>query len=823
QPDEGGTISASPLSGPDGTTVTLQNTPAEGYVFSRYTVDGEDLDGDTFTLTKDLSVSGVFTYTGGTTSYDVTVVQPEEGGTISASPLSGLDGTTVTLQNTPAEGYIFNAYIVDGEGISGDTFTLTKDVTVSGEFTCLGGILSYNVTVVQPDEGGTISASPLSGPDGTTVTLQNTPAEGYVFSRYTVDGEDLDGSTLTLTKDLSVSGVFRTPGGSFAYGENTVVVIVDSAESASVSIAGYIPAPDPVIDGSGYTPPKETFSFPADIRSDLAGLSVSVSIENDGGDVSRPSPGTLSLSMVHEVYQALKDAGTADVSIESASLAPLYKGSEWIRKTGSLSADPVVTFYESYADGVELMPGIKIKKFDGRYALEYGRNLVVEDVVYQKRPGSVVYGAGLYKKAGSSAALVPLTGNWADVLIAGDEKNGISGVRYSGETDNSVEYIRHLGEAGLLYAGGNTPSPKHKMNIGSTDENGFSNGMYDFLKTHLDGDKLDRLDNANLPIGYLDGSVFENGDTVYEDGLPVVKGPFPRRLSTGHYNPAFPGNVPVNMLNTLGCTIDCSNVNIIGDGGDFNTTANLRLANVSLVGDYSTVGMTGYFYGLFDIEGNAPTGIENNTNNPSAYFTIWNAASNTQMNNFAVLHVRPTALVTVQKIGAHNSGYQNRVPLQAIVLEHRIGITKLGVETGYASRSIVPTAYRAVLDTSTGIYKFVGGTAEGFSAETASDTDQPVPSIDPEEWRAAGNAKAFYPQTSSWSSIDAGRKWNYGENGITMLRGAGPRLVDAALPRAWLVTAGDQTALRSSLGFDPWAGPTTPLCSISSTRRAARL
>jgi len=37
---------------------------------------------------------------------------------------------------------------------------------------------------------------------------------------------------------------------------------------------------------------------------------------------------------------------------------------------------------------------------------------------------------------------------------------------------------------------------------------------------------------------------------------------------------------------------------------------------------------------------------------------------------------------------------------------------------------------------------------------------------------------------------------------------------------AWLIP---YTPRSNSLGFDPWAGPTTPLCSISSTRRAARL
>jgi hypothetical protein len=41
---------------------------------------------------------------------------------------------------------------------------------------------------------------------------------------------------------------------------------------------------------------------------------------------------------------------------------------------------------------------------------------------------------------------------------------------------------------------------------------------------------------------------------------------------------------------------------------------------------------------------------------------------------------------------------------------------------------------------------------------------------------------------------------------------------------AWVTnTVYKEGFLRRSLGLEPWAGPTTPLCSISSTKRAARL
>lgn len=68
------------------------------------------------------------------TVYTVTIVQPT-GGTITASPLSGTAGTVITLSQTPDSSYTFNNFTVDGVAISGNTFTLNGDVTVSASYT----------------------------------------------------------------------------------------------------------------------------------------------------------------------------------------------------------------------------------------------------------------------------------------------------------------------------------------------------------------------------------------------------------------------------------------------------------------------------------------------------------------------------------------------------------------------------------------------------------------------------------------------------------------------------------------------------------------
>ena len=65
--------------------------------------------------------------------YTVTVSTVQHG-TVTAVPMSGQYGTTVTLSNTPDSNYQLDYYTVNGNAIVGNTFTLTGDVTVGGSF-----------------------------------------------------------------------------------------------------------------------------------------------------------------------------------------------------------------------------------------------------------------------------------------------------------------------------------------------------------------------------------------------------------------------------------------------------------------------------------------------------------------------------------------------------------------------------------------------------------------------------------------------------------------------------------------------------------------
>ena len=197
----GGSVAASATSATAGTTVELTASPAEGYTLDYFTLDGERINGNTFSMpARNVEVSAVFT----ANAYSITVVQPT-GGTVSASATSAAAGATIELTATPAEGYTLDYFTLDGERINGNTFIMpARNVEVSAVFTAN----AYSITVVQPT-GGTVSASKLSAFFGEAVELTAVPDEGYELSHYVVNGAANNGGTFTMpARDVIVTAVF---------------------------------------------------------------------------------------------------------------------------------------------------------------------------------------------------------------------------------------------------------------------------------------------------------------------------------------------------------------------------------------------------------------------------------------------------------------------------------------------------------------------------------------------------------------------------------------------------------------------------------------
>lgn len=127
-----GSVAASATSAAAGTIIELAATPAEGYTLDYFTLDGERINGNTFSMpARNVEVSAVFT----ANAYSITVVQPA-GGTVTASKLSAFFGEAVELTAVPDEGYELSHYVVNGAANNGGTFTMpARDVIVTAVFT----------------------------------------------------------------------------------------------------------------------------------------------------------------------------------------------------------------------------------------------------------------------------------------------------------------------------------------------------------------------------------------------------------------------------------------------------------------------------------------------------------------------------------------------------------------------------------------------------------------------------------------------------------------------------------------------------------------
>ena len=160
--DGNGTASASPEFGPEGTEMSLTAVPNEGYEFDQWQVisGGVSIANDRFIIgTSDVEIKALFKEEGIEPSYKVTMTT-DGNGTASASPISGPEGTEVSLTAVPNEGYEFDQWQVISGGVSivKDKFTIgTADVEIRALFKKIGG-KSYRLNVdvfhIRKEDGG---------------------------------------------------------------------------------------------------------------------------------------------------------------------------------------------------------------------------------------------------------------------------------------------------------------------------------------------------------------------------------------------------------------------------------------------------------------------------------------------------------------------------------------------------------------------------------------------------------------------------------------------------------------------------------------------
>ncbi|MCI7232628.1 MAG: Ig-like domain-containing protein, partial [Oscillospiraceae bacterium] len=227
--DAYGTASANVKEAAENDTVELSYTAAKGYKFSKW--ESEDVtvakDG-TFTMpAKEVTVTAVFEELP-PDEYAINITKPVNGKvSVKDGASSAVKNTVIDLVITPDKGYEVDTVKVNGEAITGTSFTMPeKDVTVEVTFKKS----TYTVTVAAA-ANGTVTADKATAQMGDTITVTATPDTDYELSKITVNGTAITGNTFTMpAENVTVTAEFKKIGSAGA----EVVV----PEGVSVSFAG---------------------------------------------------------------------------------------------------------------------------------------------------------------------------------------------------------------------------------------------------------------------------------------------------------------------------------------------------------------------------------------------------------------------------------------------------------------------------------------------------------------------------------------------------------------------------------------------------------
>ena len=197
----------------EGAVLNIVATAFSGYAFSHWTVDGAGSSvantnnpSTTFTMgTDNATLTANFV-----TTHTLNITEPSNGTVRVTNSLGQVvdsgdgigEGAKLNLKATPASGYAFKQWTIDGAGssVEGDdvnrpttTFTMgTAEASISATF-----IPAHLLTVEEPVHGTVEITSPLgqnmSNPasigENVEVTIKATPADGYTFGGWQIVGD----------------------------------------------------------------------------------------------------------------------------------------------------------------------------------------------------------------------------------------------------------------------------------------------------------------------------------------------------------------------------------------------------------------------------------------------------------------------------------------------------------------------------------------------------------------------------------------------------------------------------------------------------------
>jgi hypothetical protein len=711
---------------------------------------------------------------------------------------------------------------VDGTAIEGNAFTLNSDVTVSGEFTYTGSDPVYTVTITQ-SEGGTITASPLSGPAGTAITLTNTPNDGWTLARCTVDGSPIEGNTFTLNKNVTVSGEF-TPAGSlkltirYGLGDNgqgsfsDLPLDIPAAGPVSITIENYTDFDGYALDYitlTDYENSQTSYkSLPAWVKDRIAAEGITIRLRSNSASVI-----DVSLRNIHLLRMAFNDQNLPVtneppmdkifIDMPKDKFIPVLDAQDWAyyhyyRITWETGEEK--SFYDFYPKtSTELINGLTIQPdgnpADNKYKIVVGRALKVTNLFYSwDRP------ALLDNEEWYTGKQTPINGfGWeinagGSIVLATPDESVYVGEYYW--FDRNLTFANY--EAALRNNGFH-PSNGVFLNhsevylmTDSANTNVMSNGIYDFILAYYNPDKdynaaayevkdeYNRITytdgRARLPSWPSSGLTFDGSQNGVSSrnigGITAASAARKASVDGGGYQKGEPrsdfvGNITVPMANYMVSSLHINafkNTNIIGDGDMWDNLGNIMgsnlkslilisTVNIGIIGDYSSIeGMSGNFRGLTDIKGIAPIGI--GQGGRTGYFNIWDNVSREtlQFANISVVRIHGT--------GGHKVGtdiYEEGTKTFVVIYDKKY--------TDNLDSNVynMHPYHRAFVDSS-GQIRVVDPEMTGIDGKyKGSNKNQSIPSLNEEDWITAGNSGLDKPTadlSSTYASLSSAYKWN---------------------------------------------------------------
>ncbi|MBN2252617.1 MAG: hypothetical protein JW701_02885, partial [Kosmotogaceae bacterium] len=199
-----------------GKPVTLQATPAEGWLFEQWLVEDAVYSTEQETellMNTDRDVRAVFVCK----THTLTMLQPSGSGDVEPAVGDSIyeEGSEVTLVATPFNGWDFDFWEIDGKFFSSSEqiiITINSSKTAKAFFAEEPPII-FTLTMAEPTGQG--SVSPAVGDhnyiEGTSVPLSATAADGWGFEAWYLDGyhySDSQNVSVVMDRNKSVSATF---------------------------------------------------------------------------------------------------------------------------------------------------------------------------------------------------------------------------------------------------------------------------------------------------------------------------------------------------------------------------------------------------------------------------------------------------------------------------------------------------------------------------------------------------------------------------------------------------------------------------------------